>query len=404
MPETNEPKKSKKVFKLKMKDSSKPAGTASETKETTPTQETPKPTVTPPRPTTGYQGSSSRPFRRDSGPGQRSGQGQGHGQQYGGGGQGQRSGQQQQSSRGKPPYNKPYGGGQQQSSTDTSAQKDQAGRTKRRTVHTSSKPNEMMVKEKNKFKNEEIVLSKMQSNLKNKQKKGEAVIPTEIEIPEIIKIADLAKKMNLKAGELIQKLINLGVMATINDNIDSDTAQIVCSEFDCKVVVKSIREQTEIREEEDTAENLQTRPPIVTIMGHVDHGKTKLLDAIRNSNVAEHESGGITQHIGAYKVSTPQGSITFLDTPGHEAFTAMRARGAEVTDIVVLVVSAVDGVMPQTVEAINHAQAAKVPIIVAVNKMDLPKQTLSAPNSSLPNTASFPRTGAVRRNSCPFPH
>lgn len=366
MPDTNEPKKAKKVFKLKMKDSLKPAG-ASDTPETAaqeaapqqPQAQQPRPQTFTPKPRPAGQQSYNRPG--GGRPNQQSSSRPG----------GQRS-QQQQSSRpgGRPPFRS----GQQsssQTSTD-SAQKDAASRTKRRTVHTQ-KPNEFIVKERSKSKNEEIVLSKMQSNLRNKQKRGEAVIPDEIEIGEVIKVADLAKRMNLKSGELIQKLMELGVMATINDNIDSDTAQIVCSEFSCKVVVKSIREQVEIKEEEDDPALLEPRPPIVTIMGHVDHGKTKLLDAIRNSNVAEHESGGITQHIGAYKVSTKQGEITFLDTPGHEAFTAMRARGAEVTDIVVLVVSAADGVMPQTLEALSHAQAAKVPIVVAVNKVDLPE-------------------------------
>ncbi|MGC8764354.1 MAG: translation initiation factor IF-2 [Brevinematia bacterium] len=230
----------------------------------------------------------------------------------------------------------------------------------------------IFLKEKYKSKEEEVLLSKMEGSIKKKAKKGEAVVPPEIEIQEVITIGELAKKMNLKASEIIQKLIELGVTATINDSIDSDTATILASEYNCRVNVKSLKDEIEIKEEEDRPEDLKPRPPVVTIMGHVDHGKTKLLDAIRNSSIAEHETGGITQHIGAYRVKTKNGEITFIDTPGHEAFTSLRARGANVTDIVILVVSAVEGVMPQTIEAINHAKAANVPIIVAVNKIDLP--------------------------------
>ncbi|MGO9307495.1 MAG: translation initiation factor IF-2 [Spirochaetia bacterium] len=198
-------------------------------------------------------------------------------------------------------------------------------------------------------------------------------VPKEISITEGITVADLAKKMNLKGSDLIHKLMGMGMMLTINQQIDSDTASLLAAEYDCKVNVVSLYDETVIEEEKENSEDLAPRPPIVTIMGHVDHGKTKLLDAIRSANVAEGEYGGITQHIGAYCVDLPEsrGRIVFLDTPGHEAFTMMRARGAQVTDIVVLVVSAVDGVMPQTIEAINHAKQAEVPIIVAVNKMDL---------------------------------
>jgi translation initiation factor IF-2 len=167
--------------------------------------------------------------------------------------------------------------------------------------------------------------------------------------------------------------MSLGFMATINQQIDSDTASILANEYGCEVKIVSLFDETIIEKQSDEPGDLAHRPPIVTIMGHVDHGKTKLLDAIRKTNVIASEFGGITQHIGAYQVDTAKGKITFLDTPGHEAFTKMRARGSQITDIVILVVAADDGVMPQTLEAIDHAKAAKVPIIVAINKIDLPE-------------------------------
>ena len=194
-----------------------------------------------------------------------------------------------------------------------------------------------------------------------------------IRVTEAIRVADMAHQMGLKANEIIKVLFGLGVMATINQSLDIDTATLVAAEFGYEVEKAGFSEDDYLLPKEaDAPESLKQRPPVVTIMGHVDHGKTSLLDAIRKSNVTSGEAGGITQHIGAYHVKTKRGEIVFLDTPGHEAFTAMRARGAQVTDLVILVVAADDGVMEQTREAINHSRAANVPIMVAVNKMDKP--------------------------------
>ncbi|MGB4058152.1 MAG: translation initiation factor IF-2 [Alphaproteobacteria bacterium] len=196
----------------------------------------------------------------------------------------------------------------------------------------------------------------------------------EVTIPETLTVQELSNRMAESGGEVVKKLMKLGVMATITETIDADTAELVAAEFGHKI--KRVTEaDVEIGMEGtlDTEENLVPRPPVVTIMGHVDHGKTSLLDALRKTDVVSGEAGGITQHIGAYQVTLPSGAkITFLDTPGHSAFTEMRARGANVTDIVVVVVSAEDSIMPQTIESINHARAAKVPIIIAINKIDLP--------------------------------
>src|SRR6185295_803068 len=190
-----------------------------------------------------------------------------------------------------------------------------------------------------------------------------------LRLPESVTVSELAERMGKKIGEVIRELVGMGVMATINQPLDADKVKAVAARFGFEADMRSAEERDLVEEEVDPTQ-LQLRPPVVTVMGHVDHGKTSLLDTIRKTRVTEQEFGGITQHIGAYQVETGHGKITFLDTPGHEAFTAMRARGAQATDIVILVVAADDGVMPQTVEAINHAKAANVPIIVAVNKVD----------------------------------
>ncbi len=238
---------------------------------------------------------------------------------------------------------------------------------------------------------EKVVRSKKNSNKKKKKGKGNedkrqdnfagrqqtqtVETPDKVTFSGSLTVGELAKKLSKEPSEIIKKLFMLGIMATINQDLDKDTIELIANDYGIEVEEEVIVSETEFEtfiDEQDDEENLKERPAVVTIMGHVDHGKTTLLDSIRNSKVTAGEAGGITQHIGAYQVEVNDKKITFLDTPGHAAFTTMRARGAQVTDITILVVAADDGVMPQTVEAINHAKAAGVPIIVAVNKMDKP--------------------------------
>ena len=229
------------------------------------------------------------------------------------------------------------------------------------------------------------------------QKKTEITTPKAskriVRISEIITVGELAKAMGVKAGEVIKKLMDAGMMATINQVLDADTATLIASEFEYNVENVAFNVESALEEDRETGgEDLpkEPRPAVVTIMGHVDHGKTSLLDRIRQTNVTASEAGGITQHIGAYSVEVHDKRVTFLDTPGHEAFTQMRARGAKVTDIVILVVAADDGVMPQTVEALNHARAANVPIIVAINKIDKPEADLERIKRDLANHGLVP--------------
>lgn len=216
---------------------------------------------------------------------------------------------------------------------------------------------------------------------------------TKLRVSTQVSVRELSEKMGIRVTDFIKKLMGMGVFATINQRLDPDVAELIAMEygFDLEFIPLYGEEESKSKEIAiEKPENLKPRPPVVTIMGHVDHGKTTLLDALRQSNIVDEEAGQITQHIGAYIVETPKGPITFLDTPGHEAFTAMRAHGADVTDIVILVVSAVDGVMPQTIEAISHARAGNVPIIVAINKIDLPTANVQKVKQELSNHGLVP--------------
>jgi len=231
-----------------------------------------------------------------------------------------------------------------------------------------------------------------------------APISRAITISEGITVKELSEKLDVKANLVIKKLLDRGIFATINQTLDSKLATEVAREFGASTATITYEEEAmqAVEEAEDT-KDLEKRAPVVTIMGHVDHGKTSLLDAIRETNVAGREAGGITQHIGAYHVELNGRKIVFIDTPGHEAFTRMRARGAKVTDIVVLVVAADDGVMPQTLEAIDHARAAGVPIVVAINKIDKPDAQPERIKQQLSDRACWPRIGAATSSWCRFP-
>lgn len=236
---------------------------------------------------------------------------------------------------------------------------------------------------------------KQRKTKKNRQKGDKAIItlenrPNEISIKEKVTVQDLSDKLGASTGELIKKLINLGVMATINQEIDFDTASIVATDYNVDLTLEEDVYTYDVEDQIDDEKDQVERPPVVTVMGHVDHGKTSLLDAIRDENVVSTEAGGITQHMGAYQVRVGDRKITFLDTPGHEAFTSMRARGAQATDIAILVVAADDGVMPQTIEAINHAKAAGVPIIVAINKVDKPTANVEKAKQELTQHGLIP--------------
>ena len=313
-----------------------------------------------PRP--GYQGQPQGP--RPGYQGQGPGQGQGPRPGYQGQGQGPRPGYQGQGQSPRPGMAPRAGAGAPSTPTITEQAKRQLPANKKAQDKAYERKREVEKEREN------AIRSPHRRFQKHPKKEVRDTTPKHIVIQESISVQDLASKMSRKAGELIKQLMNLGVMATINQELDSETATILAGELGVTVEVKAEKSMAVIEEIQDDPKDLVFRPPVVTVMGHVDHGKTSLLDAIRTTHVTASEAGGITQHIGAYQVEINNQKITFLDTPGHEAFTSMRARGAQVTDIAVLVVAADDGVMPQTIEAINHAKAAEVPIIVAINKID----------------------------------
>jgi translation initiation factor IF-2 len=366
-----------------------------------------------PRPPQNTSGSTSRPNdrrgpntspgaggpnRRPGGPGGGGYQGNRTGPGGGGGGYQGRQGSGGGNTGG---YRPPRPGGSSGSGTGGAGQsidlpkESVAGAVRKRSVFSDKGKSKEIEKGKENTKFfKQMVMKKQQIPVSG------TTVPKEISIMENIQVGELAKKLNLKPNDVIAKLMKMGVMVTINNIIDSDTAILLSDEYGCKVKIVSLYEETVIQEEDDNTEDYGNRPPVVTIMGHVDHGKTRLLDTIRQSAIIDTESGGITQHIGAYQVKIPRGTITFLDTPGHEAFTAMRARGASVTDIVVLVVAADDGVKPQTIEAINHAKAAEVPIIVAINKIDLPSANLDRVMQDLSNLELLPEEWGGKTITC----
>jgi len=280
---------------------------------------------------------------------------------------------------------------QEQKKQSVTQQKVQQQQEKQDIKQSEQRQQQQQVQSKQQDKHNEPVQQEPKQAEPQKSPEPEKPALPKITINELVTIKDLAEKMKIKIGDILKKLLSMGSIATLNQRIDTDTATILANEFGFDVDFVSLYEEENIEQnKEDDKASLLPRSPIVTIMGHVDHGKTSLLDALRHSNVVAGEAGGITQHIGAYRVKTSDGEITFLDTPGHEAFTAMRSRGAQVTDIVILVVSATDGVMPQTIEAINHAKAANVPIIVAVNKIDLPNAEPEKIRQELSNYGLLP--------------
>jgi len=298
----------------------------------------------------GQQRPSGQGQQRPSGQGQQRPSGQGQ-QRPSGQGQQRPSSQGQQRPSGQGGQKRPGGQGQQRPGGQ--------GQGNKRNNNNKSKQNNNRGKQN-------------QTHTPQPQVKKEKELPAKITFSDSLTVGELAKKLHREPSEIIKKLFMLGVMATINQDLDKDAIELICTDYGVEVEEEILVDTTdlEVYFTEDTEDLLQERPPVVTIMGHVDHGKTTTLDSIRNTKVTAGEAGGITQHIGAYQVEENGKKITFLDTPGHAAFTTMRARGAKITDITILVVAADDGVMPQTVEAINHAKAANVPIIVAVNKMD----------------------------------